>query len=44
LPTKVSAGKNFVQIAWIANYNGGTPILDFELDWKLTTDNTYTTL
>lgn len=29
LPTKVNAGKNFVQIAWVANYDGGSPILDF---------------
>lgn len=29
IPTKVSAGKNFVQISWLATYNGGSTVYDY---------------
>lgn len=40
-PTLVFQDEASIEIAWIANFNGGTPIDDYEVHWKLSTDTEY---
>ena len=40
-PTLVFQDETNIEIAWTANFNGGTPIDDYEVHWKLSTDTDY---
>lgn len=37
-PTLVFQDENTIEVQWTANYNGGTPIDDYQVFWKLDTD------
>lgn len=40
-PTLVAQDETSIQIAWTANFNGGTPIDDYEVYWKLSSASDY---
>jgi titin len=40
-PALVFQDETSIEIAWTANFNGGTPIDDYEVHWKFSTDTEY---
>ena len=42
--TLVEAQKTWIQFSWSINYNGGIHINDFEVDWKIETNDLFATI
>ena len=40
-PTLVFQDETTIEVEWTANFNGGTPIDDYQVYWKLSTDAEY---
>lgn len=43
-PELLQSGRTYVEISWFVSYDGGAQIDDYEIDWKLDTDETYTSI
>jgi len=42
-PTLVLQDETTIEVAWTTNFNGGTPIDDYQVYWKRETDSSYLT-
>lgn len=43
-PTMLESDKSFVTIGWTIAYNGGDDIDDYEVDWKIDTNDVYSVI
>lgn len=43
-PILLSSDKDYIQIGWTASYNGGNDIDDYEVDWKIETNDLFDTI
>jgi hypothetical protein len=39
----VSSDKDYVRISWLPNYDGGDDIDDYEVEWKIETNDLFNT-
>jgi hypothetical protein len=40
----IEAEETFIKIGWTSSYNGGDDIDDYEVDWKIDTNDLFTTV
>ena len=43
-PTMLASDKDYIQIGWTASYDGGAVIDDYEVDWKIETNDLFDTI
>jgi hypothetical protein len=41
LPTLLESDKTYIKIGWTSEYNGGDELDDYEVDWKIDTNDVY---
>lgn len=43
-PTMLESDKTYIKIGWTINYDGGDELDDYEVDWKIETNDLFDTI